>query len=86
MRHNVTFLLSLVLSVSYLRHHRCYRFSEGFTVLVLTSRSLGHDGLGFAPCGRQGSDFVLLQVAIQLSQRHLFKRLFFLRYIAMASL
>ena len=60
----------------------CSMFSSGsFIVSSLTFRSLIHFECIFVYGVRECSNFTLLQVAIQFSQHHLFKRLSFLHCI-----
>jgi len=53
-------------------------FSRSFIVSVLTFRSLIHFEFIFVYDIRECSNFILLYVAVQFSQHHLFSRLSFL--------
>ena len=55
--------------------------SESFIVSGLTFRSLIHFEFIFVYGVRKCSDFILLHVAVQFSQHHLFKRLSLPHYI-----
>uniref|UniRef100_A0A9L0T2N9 Uncharacterized protein n=1 Tax=Equus caballus TaxID=9796 RepID=A0A9L0T2N9_HORSE len=61
-------------------------FSRSFKVSGLTSKSLIHFELIFVHGVREWSTFILLHVAIQLSQHHLLKRLSFLHCMLLAPL
>ena len=60
--------------------------SKSFTVSSLTFRSLYHFEFIFLYGVREGSNFILLHVAVQFSQHHLLKRLSFLHCIGMSPL
>ena len=55
--------------------------SKSFMVSGLISRSLIHLEFIFVYGVRECSDFILLHVAVQFSQHHLLKRLFFSHFI-----
>ena len=55
--------------------------SRCFTVSSLTFRSLIHFEFNFVYGGRECSNFILLDVAVQFSIHHLLKRLSFLHCI-----
>ena len=61
-------------------------FSRSFIVSCLTFKSLIHFELTFVYGVREYSNFILLLVAVQLSQHHLLKRLYFLCHISLPPL
>ena len=60
--------------------------STSIIVSSLTFRSLIHFEIIFVYGVREGSNFILLQVAVHFSQRHLLKRLSFLHCISLPHL
>ena len=81
--HLFIFSLTLGFLVLCIRNHyiiRSYKdlllfFSNSFTVLTVTFRSMTHFNV-FVHSVREGSNFILLHVNIQLFQYHSLKRLF----------
>ena len=92
---NLFFLMSLELSMLYLRNHcwiqRSWGYpptitSESFILLDLAFKSMIHFELIFVCDMKHGLKFILMHVAILLFQHHLVKRLFFPHWFALAPL
>ena len=62
----------------YVKEHFPMFASRNFTVSGLTFRSLNHFKFIFVYGVRESSNFIVLHVAVQLSQHYLLKRLSFL--------
>ena len=69
-------------AVIYVRDNSAIFSSRSFIVSGLTFRSLIHLEFIFVYGVRRCSNFILLHVAVQFSQHHLLKRLFFLHCIS----
>ena len=62
----------------YVKECSAYVFSKSFIVSHLTFKSLIQFEFIFVYSVRKYSNFILLHVAVQFSQHHLLKRLYFL--------